>query len=41
MPAWVLAQLELWKKIIALTEGELAALEATLAASRAEATLCR
>jgi len=33
MPAWVLAQLELWKKIIALTEGELAALEATLAGS--------
>ena len=41
MPAWVIAPLELWKKIIAVTEGELAALEATLAASRAEATLCR
>ncbi len=33
MPAWVIAQLELWKKIIAVTEGELAALEATLAAA--------
>lgn len=33
MPPWVLTQLELWKKIIALTERELATLEATLAAA--------
>ena len=33
MPDWVIAQLEAWKKIIAVTERELAALEATLAAA--------
>jgi len=33
MPPWVRAQLELWKKIITLTERELARLEASLAGS--------
>lgn len=33
MPAWVIARLEVWKKFITLSERELAALEASLAAA--------
>ena len=41
MPPWVVAQLELWKKIIAVTEGELGGAGSDPGRSRAEATLCR
>jgi transposase len=39
MPPWVITQLEVWKKIVALTERELSALEVTLAGAAASKEL--